>query len=113
MAPIRLMIHKSSYLDSTLLVNPSLRQPMGCVIQVVGRPRRLGKNVFKPKFSTVMPSHSTLGRTEMADIRRRRVRDPPSEALRSVCHGELVELGAERGLLAEQNISVHSQAHQN
>ena len=34
---------------------------MGCVIQVVGRPRRLGKNVFKPKFSTIMPSHSTLG----------------------------------------------------
>ena len=60
MALIWLMIHESSYLDSTLLVNPSLRQSIGCVIQVVGRHQRLGKNLFKPKFSTVMPSHSTL-----------------------------------------------------
>ena len=45
---IRLMIHESSYLDSTLLVNPSLRQPIGCLIQVAGRHRRLGKNLFKP-----------------------------------------------------------------
>ena len=32
---IRLMIHESSYLDSTLLVNPSLRQPIGCLIQEI------------------------------------------------------------------------------
>ena len=47
----------------------------------------------------------------MADILRSRVRDPPSKALlllvRSVSHGELVVLGAERGLLAEQNIPVN------
>ena len=43
MALIWLMIHESSYLDSTLLVSPTLRQPIGYVIQVVGRHWRLGK----------------------------------------------------------------------
>ena len=49
MALIRMMIHESSYLDLSLLVNPTLRQPIGCVIQLVGRHQRLGKNEFKPK----------------------------------------------------------------
>ena len=30
-------------------MNPALRQRIGCVIQVVGQHRRLGKNVFKTK----------------------------------------------------------------
>ena len=60
MALIRLMIQESSYWDWSFLVKPSLRPPISCVIQVVGRHRRLSKNVFKQKLPTLMPSLITL-----------------------------------------------------
>ena len=65
MALIRLMIHESSYLDSTLLVNPTLRQPIGCVIQVVGagktleiRQKCIQTENFPPLCQRIAPSHA-------------------------------------------------------